>query len=96
VHNTTLTASKTATALFRVLSQRLPTVRSMGQPALLYLVPCTLGLLSFVSYADGTLRELWRGPPSLEEGAIAAKRGEGGSRGDAPGSSDRSTLLYNL
>jgi Signal peptide peptidase len=67
----------------------------MGQPALLYLVPCTLGLLSFVSYADGTLRELWRGPPSLEEGAIAAKWGDrGSSRGDAPG--DRSTLLYNL
>lgn len=37
----------------------------MGQPALLYLVPCTLGVLSAVAYRDGTLQQLWDGPPSL-------------------------------
>ncbi|CBJ48823.1 putative growth-on protein GRO10 [Ectocarpus siliculosus] len=40
-------------------------VMSMGQPALLYLVPCTLGLFLFLSYNDGTLRMMWGGPPSL-------------------------------
>eukprot|EP00752_Nemacystus_decipiens_P009947 g8870.t1 len=40
-------------------------VMAMGQPALLYLVPCTLGLFVFLSYNDGTLRTMWDGPPSL-------------------------------
>ena len=37
----------------------------MGQPALLYLVPCTLGVLIFQSRRDGRLTELWNGPPQL-------------------------------
>lgn len=37
----------------------------MGQPALLYLVPCTLGVFSLVSFREGTLRHMWDGPPSL-------------------------------
>ncbi|CAN0017698.1 unnamed protein product [Scytosiphon promiscuus] len=40
-------------------------VMAMGQPALLYLVPCTLGLFIFLSYNDGTLQTMWNGPPSL-------------------------------
>lgn len=38
-----------------------------GQPALLYLVPCTLGVLSFKAWREGTLHDLWHGPPSLRE-----------------------------
>ena len=37
----------------------------MGQPALLYLVPCTLGVFCVVSHREGTLGMMWRGPPSL-------------------------------
>ncbi len=33
-----------------------------GQPALLYLVPCTLGSLALVGYFDGDLQVLWDGP----------------------------------
>ncbi|CAN0121420.1 unnamed protein product, partial [Ectocarpus sp. 6 AP-2014] len=40
-------------------------VLAMGQPALLYLLPCTLGLFLFLSYNDGPLRMMWDGPPSL-------------------------------
>lgn len=32
-----------------------------GQPALLYLVPCTLGLVCVVAFFRGKLRELWLG-----------------------------------
>ena len=39
----------------------------MGQPALLYLVPCTLGLLLFIAHHDNTLPDLWRGPAILDE-----------------------------
>lgn len=31
----------------------------------MYLVPCTLGVFIFLSYNDGTLRNMWDGPPSL-------------------------------
>jgi signal peptide peptidase-like protein 2B len=37
----------------------------MGQPALLYLVPCTLGLFALVAWGDGTLKQMWDGPPAL-------------------------------
>jgi len=37
----------------------------MGQPALLYLVPCTLGVLCIAAKRDGVLTSLWNGPPSL-------------------------------
>merc|ERR1711968_294565 len=33
-----------------------------GQPALLYLVPCTLGTLSFMAWFKGEFVELWKGP----------------------------------
>lgn len=36
-----------------------------GQPALMYLVPCTLGFLCIVSYRRGILTKLWLGPPEL-------------------------------
>ena len=43
-------------------------VMDMGQPALLYLVPCTLGVFCAVSHREGTLPMMWRGPPSLNGG----------------------------
>lgn len=43
----------------------LPAPCPRTQPALLYLVPCTLGPFVFISYHDGTLRSMWDGPPSL-------------------------------
>lgn len=44
----------------------------MGQPALLYLVPCTLGLFVAVAKRDGTFNELWHGPQALEGGGGGA------------------------
>jgi hypothetical protein len=41
-------------------------VMKMGQPALLYLVPCTLGVFALVSYREGTLLQMWQGPPALQ------------------------------
>ena len=37
-----------------------------GQPALLYLVPCTLGPLSLYAFVRGDLQELWDGPEVLQ------------------------------
>ena len=34
----------------------------MGQPALLYLVPCTLGTMTFMGWRRNELRGLWDGP----------------------------------
>ncbi|RLN45200.1 hypothetical protein BBJ28_00023239, partial [Nothophytophthora sp. Chile5] len=39
-----------------------------GQPALMYLVPCTLGLLALVGWRRGILGKLWAGPPELVPG----------------------------
>jgi signal peptide peptidase-like protein 2B len=36
-----------------------------GQPALLYLVPSTLGLVCFVSWIRKDTRDLWEGNPNL-------------------------------
>ncbi|KAG5180775.1 putative growth-on protein GRO10 [Tribonema minus] len=68
----------------------------LGQPALLYLVPCTLGLMSFIAWADGTLPELWRGPPALAGVAEAAAAACPAKRGEREEQEGRSALLYNL
>jgi hypothetical protein len=47
----------------------------MGQPALLYLVPCTLGVFAAVSYREGTLKDMWNGPPSLNDSRPAPSSG---------------------
>lgn len=39
-----------------------------GQPALMYLVPCTLGPLCLISWRRGILSKLWEGPPELQPG----------------------------
>ncbi|KAE9013918.1 hypothetical protein PR001_g15272 [Phytophthora rubi] len=43
-------------------------VTGSGQPALMYLVPCTLGLLAVVGWRRGILYKLWEGPPELIPG----------------------------
>ena len=34
----------------------------MGQPALLYLVPCCLGTMVYIGHRAGELKDLWEGP----------------------------------
>ena len=36
-----------------------------GQPALLYLVPCTLGVMLWMARGRKELEDLWRGPTAL-------------------------------
>ena len=38
----------------------------MGQPALLYLVPCTLGVMAYLGCRWGEWKELWAGPRVIE------------------------------
>ncbi|CAH0489103.1 unnamed protein product [Peronospora farinosa] len=40
----------------------------IDQPALMYLVPCTLGVLVIVGWRRGILSKLWFGPPELIPG----------------------------
>ncbi|KAG1698504.1 hypothetical protein DVH05_015043 [Phytophthora capsici] len=54
-------------------------VSGSGQPALMYLVPCTLGLLAIVGWRRGILNKLWEGPPELIPGY--ARRESISSRG---------------
>jgi signal peptide peptidase-like protein 2B len=37
-------------------------IMQMGQPALLYLVPCCLGTMIYIGHKSGELNELWEGP----------------------------------
>ena len=37
-------------------------IMQMGQPALLYLVPCCLGTMIYIGYKSGELKELWDEP----------------------------------
>ena len=41
-------------------------VMEMGQPALLYLVPCTLGTMAYLGWKRRDLRALWDGPKVLQ------------------------------
>jgi signal peptide peptidase-like protein 2B len=42
----------------------------MGQPALLYLVPCTLGPLVLKARHEGTFDEMWEGPEEVTTPAV--------------------------
>lgn len=46
---------------------------SQGQPALLYLVPCTLGTVAALAWAQGDLEAMWEGVDDGEESAAAFK-----------------------
>jgi signal peptide peptidase-like protein 2B len=37
-------------------------IMQMGQPALLYLVPCCLGTMVYIGHKSGELNDLWEGP----------------------------------
>ena len=37
-----------------------------GQPALFFLVPCTVGALTVLAYVRGELRPFWNGPKVKE------------------------------
>ncbi|KAG7399517.1 Signal peptide peptidase-like 2A [Phytophthora boehmeriae] len=54
-------------------------VTGSGQPALMYLVPCTLGVLALVGWRRGILAKLWEGPPELVPGY--ARRDSSSSEG---------------
>uniref|UniRef100_M4BSY6 PA domain-containing protein n=1 Tax=Hyaloperonospora arabidopsidis (strain Emoy2) TaxID=559515 RepID=M4BSY6_HYAAE len=45
-------------------------------PALMYLVPCTLGLLAVVAWRRGILKKLWEGPPELVPGYARRERSD--------------------
>lgn len=47
-----------------------------GQPALMYLVPCTLGLLAIIAWRRGIWSKLWSGPPELKS-TFGASGGDG-------------------
>lgn len=38
----------------------------MGQPALLYLVPCCLGTMGYIGWRQGELQDLWGGPRAIK------------------------------
>jgi signal peptide peptidase-like protein 2B len=40
-------------------------IMHMGQPALLYLVPCCLGTMTFMGWRRGEIKDLWDGPKCL-------------------------------
>jgi len=40
-------------------------VMNMGQPALLYLVPCCLGTMAYMGWRRGELQDLWHGPKAI-------------------------------
>eukprot|EP00593_Proboscia_inermis_P012740 CAMPEP_0171323970 /NCGR_PEP_ID=MMETSP0816-20121228/115901_1 /TAXON_ID=420281 /ORGANISM="Proboscia inermis, Strain CCAP1064/1" /LENGTH=163 /DNA_ID=CAMNT_0011822799 /DNA_START=171 /DNA_END=662 /DNA_ORIENTATION=+ len=56
-------------------------VMEMGQPALLYLVPCCLGTMMVLAHQRGETAELWKGPKVL----IAAERIVNGYEGEYDG-----------
>lgn len=54
-------------------------VSGSGQPALMYLVPCTLGLLAIAAWRRGILMKLWEGPPELIPGYVRRESGSSGA-----------------
>lgn len=76
-------------------------VMQMGQPALLYLVPCCLGTVCWLGWRRGELDELWHGPRvvraadrlvyGIEEDEAAARQAEaaGANGSDAGGEYER-------
>jgi hypothetical protein len=76
-----------ATAIFASVVMR------MGQPALLYLVPCTLWPFLLLAWSRGDIAELWDGirterPPSLELLCPGSGDSSGGEEGSSRGVGD--------
>jgi len=56
----------------------------MGQPALLYLVPCTLGVMVWLGWRRGELGEMFNGPKIMDQAAAildAIEDERGGAEG---------------
>ena len=66
-------------------------VFQLGQPALLYLVPCTLGVFLLYARAEGTLPMFWRGPPALNGGP--PPKSDGRQLGNLPYQNEDEALL---
>ncbi len=49
---------------------------SQGQPALLYLVPCTLGTIAVLAWAQGDLEAMWEGVDEDESGTTFKDSGQ--------------------
>ena len=63
------------------LAQVAVVVMQLGQPALLYLVPCVLLPICAAAARRGVLEELWKGgpPPSSDSSAGSGRRSGSGS-----------------
>lgn len=55
-----------------------------GQPALMYLVPCTLGLLAIIGWRRGILTKLWQGPPELVASGGGNANNDNAGAGNGP------------
>ena len=66
-------------------------VFQLGQPALLYLVPCTLGVFLLYARSEGTLPMFWRGPPALNGGP--PPKSDGRQLGNLPYQNEDEALL---
>jgi signal peptide peptidase-like 2B len=79
-------------------------IMRMGQPALLYLVPCCLGTIVYMGWRRNELQDLWDGPRciraadnhiyGLAEGGGASDRGGGGGHVPLPSTEDEVDLDY--
>lgn len=65
-------------------------VMHMGQPALLYLVPCTLGTICYLGWRRQELHSLWEGPKVF---LTADKIMSGGRRLSSPQSHDNNSKM---
>ena len=64
-----------------------------GQPALLYLVPTTLGLTAGVAWRRGELREMWEGSGGGHVATTHVAAAAGSINGSSDGAPDASTAL---
>ena len=67
---------------------------NMGQPALLYLVPCCLGTMAYLGWRRGELRDLWDGPRAIRI-ADAIAFGEPYPEEDEEGEVEAGTALID-
>lgn len=56
----------------------------MGQPALLYLVPCCLGTMAYIGWRRGEVKDLWDGPKAIRAADAVLYYREGANSMHAP------------
>jgi len=79
------------------------TIMQSGQPALLYLVPFTVGPTAFIAWRRGDLQTMWKGPFVIEKKqqtkelqGLLAEEGRSGETDDENINSDDSNQLNNI